>query len=89
MKKVTIEEVLEIINKNVEADAIVLEQVNDNLSELGMESITFIQIIVEIEETFECEIPDSKLLLSEMDTVQKMYDVLQELYESQLVQANS
>ena len=48
-----------------------------------MDSITFIQIIVKLEETFDCEIPDSKLLISEMDTVQKIFDVLQELYKAQ------
>lgn len=85
MKIVTARAVLEIINKCIENDAIVQEQLNDNLSEFGVDSIKFIQIIVELEEAFECEIPDSKLLMSKMDTVQKIYDVLQELYESQLL----
>ena len=31
---------------------------------------------------FECEIPDEKLLITEMDTVQKMIDVLQALYDN-------
>lgn len=85
MKEVTKEEILDIINNAIEGDAIDLEQLDDDLSELGMDSIKFIQIIVEIEETFECEIPDSKLIITELNTVQKIFDVLQELHESQTV----
>ena len=48
-----------------------------------MDSITFIQIVVALEEEFECEIPDEKLLITEMDTVQKMLDVLQSIYDNQ------
>ena len=83
MKEVTKEIILDIINENMEESVIASNQLNDDLYELGMDSIVFIQIIVKIEEIFECEIPDSKLLISELNTVQKIYDVLQELYESQ------
>ena len=83
MKEVTKEEILDIINNAIDGDAIDLEQLDNDLSELGMDSIKFIQIIVELEETFECEIPDSKLLITELNTVQKIFDVLQELHESQ------
>ena len=82
MKLVTVADVLNVIN-NTEKLAISQEQIEENLPDLGMDSITFIQIIVGLEEVFDCEIPDSNLLISEMDTVKKMFDVLQELYESQ------
>ena len=82
MKEVTINRILDVINEfeNIEIND---KQLDEKLSELGMDSITFIQIIVKLEETFDCEIPDSKLLISEMNTVHKMFDVLQELYEAQ------
>ena len=48
-----------------------------------MDPISFIQIIVAWEEEFDCEIPDEKLLITEMDTVQKMIGVLQALYDDQ------
>lgn len=82
MKKATKEKILEIINENMENESITLDRFNDDLSELGMDSICFIQIIVGLEEAFDCEIPDSKLLITEMNTIQKMFDVLQELYEA-------
>lgn len=83
MKEVTVEGVLRVINSldNIEVSA---EQLDESLPDLGMDSISFIQIVVGLEETFDCEIPDSKLLISEMNTVQKMLDVLQELYEMPL-----
>ena len=43
----------------------------------------FVRIIVALEEEFDCEIPDEKLLITEMDTVQKMVDVLQSIYDNQ------
>ena len=84
MKEVTVEGVLRVINllDNIEVSN---EQLDESLPDLGMDSISFIQIVVGFEEAFDCEIPDFKLLISEMDTVQKMIDVLQELYEMPLV----
>lgn len=81
MEKVTVEGILRVINSldNIEVSN---EQLNEYLPNLGMDSISFIQIVVGLEETFDCEIPDSKLLISEMDTVQKMIDVLQGLLSS-------
>ena len=82
MKAVTAEGVLNIIN-TIGKFKITQEQVEDNLPNLGMDSITFIQIIVALEETFECEIPNEKILITEMNTVQKIIDVLQTLYDEQ------
>ncbi len=82
MNAVTIENVLDVVNSTEKLE-VTKEQLDDNLPDLGMDSITFIQIIVALEEKFECEIPDEKLLITEMDTVQKIIDVLQALYDEQ------
>jgi len=82
MKEVSTAIVLEVINRSENME-ISQEQLEDSLPELGMDSITFIQIVVALEEEFECEIPDEKLLVTEMDTVQKMLDVLQSIYANQ------
>ena len=57
MKEIKLMDVINVINKseNLKLSA---SQSEDNLSELGMDSITFIQIIVGLEEAFDCEIPD-------------------------------
>ena len=79
MEIVTIDKIVSIINGIMKDNQITTEQVNDDLSGLGMDSISFIQIIVALEETFDCEIPDTKLFLSQLNTVQKMYEMLDEL----------
>lgn len=76
MKEITKEEILEIVN-SVQGMEVTVDQCDDDLLELGLDSIKFIQIIVSLEETFECEIPDEKLLLTEMNSVNKMLEVFQ------------
>lgn len=76
MKKVTKHKITEVVNANIDNGAVTSEQYDNDLSELGMDSIRFIQMIVSLEEEFECEVPDSKLILTEMNTVNKIYEVL-------------
>lgn len=82
MKEVSTALVLEVINRSENME-VSQEKLKDSLPEMGMDSITFIQIVVALEEEFECEIPDEKLLITEMDTVQKIVDVLQSVYDNQ------
>ena len=63
MKEITVERVIEILNANIENAEVSEDKLDEDLSELGMDSITFIKTIVALEEEFECEIPDSKLLI--------------------------
>ena len=78
MNEIEISKIVEIIQSNLENMLISQNQYNDDLTTLGMDSITFIHIIVELEENFDCEIPDSKLLISEMNTINKIAVVLEE-----------
>lgn len=82
MKKITTEEILRVIN-SVDNITVSAEQTDESLIDLGMDSISFIQVVVGLEESFDCEIPDSKLLISEMDTVGKIFAVLKSIYEEQ------
>ena len=83
MKKIAVNQVLEILNANLEDSPITTDELDTSLMDLGMDSITFIQVIVALEEEFECEIPDEKIMISEMDTVQKIINILQSLYDKQ------
>lgn len=83
MKKIAVNQVLEILNANIEDSPITTDELDTSLMDLGMDSITFIQVIVALEEEFECEIPDEKIMISEMDTVQKIINILQSLYDKQ------
>ena len=82
MKDVNIERVVDVIRR-VGGIKIEQDQLNSNLTKLGMDSIRFIQIVVALEEEFDCEIPDSKLLFSELDTVNKIVGILHMLHEGQ------
>ena len=82
MKKITTEEILRVIN-SVDNITVSAEQTDESLIDLGMDSISYIQVVVGLEESFDCEIPDSKLLISEMDTVGKIFAVLKSIYEEQ------
>lgn len=93
MKEIKIEHILKIVNENLllddleigdsgkeeEKSIVTKDGKDDDLVEYGMESISFIRIIVALEEFYECEIPEDKLLISEMGTVQKIMDVLYQL----------
>lgn len=73
------EKVLGIINKNMANAVIGYDQMAENLLELGMDSMEFIKVIVELEDAYKIEFPDEKLILSEMNTVDKIVEVLLEL----------
>ena len=79
MKEISAAKIVDVINSNIEEINLTSEQLDVNLTELGMDSYAFIRIIVALEEAFDCEIPDSKLIISEMDTVEKIIAVLQEI----------
>ena len=71
MEDISKERLIELIRNNiVDAKFQELDEKQD-ITELGMDSIGFIQLIVEIEDEIGKEIPDSYLLLEEMNTLQK------------------
>ena len=79
MKEITVEKVIEILNASIENAKLTANKLDEDLSEFGMDSITFIKIIVALEEEFEREIPDSKLLIGEMNTANKIFQVLKDI----------
>ena len=49
---------------------------DNSLTDLGMESMDFVYIIVEIEEKFEIEIPDEMLFRGELDSIHQLAEVV-------------
>lgn len=70
IKRIIIEEL------KLEAESVNLLPDSD-LRELGMNSITFIKIIVEIESKLNIEYPDEKLLITECGTLKIIVDVVE------------
>ncbi len=79
-----LDKILKIVNDNIENSEVSSDKFDDELSALGMNSISFIQIIVLIEETFNIEVPDEKLLITEMGTINKMLEVIVTLIENDI-----
>ena len=52
------------------------EMLDFDLVLLGMDSLTFIKIIVAIEEEFKCEFADEVLLISQLNTINKLYQAM-------------
>lgn len=78
MANITVEKVIEILNENLENIELNEALLDSDLTELGLDSLMFVQIIVALEDEFDLEIPDSKLMIGEMNTVSKIIEVLKE-----------
>ena len=83
MREDILDKVLKVLNANLENTEITFEQTEDDLSALGMDSIVFIRLVVALEEAFDIEIPDEYLLITEMNTLSKMTDVISTVLDHQ------
>ena len=83
MREDILDKVLKVLNANLENTEITFEQTEDDLSALGMDSIVFIRVVVALEEAFDIEIPDEYLLITEMNTLSKMTDVISTVLDHQ------
>lgn len=75
---VSAEKVLQIINIVLDSP-LTQEHIDSDLSALDIDSITFIRLIIALEEAFEVEIPDEYLLMTQLNTVRKIQQVLSDL----------
>jgi len=71
--------VFQIVNEHITKNEITPDQVSEDLQLLGMDSITFIRIVVALEEALEIEVPDNYLLMNEMNSVDKILSVVNSL----------
>lgn len=66
------EEILNIYRQYMTIDE---EQLDVDLTLLGMDSLNFIKLIVDIEDRYNIVFPDEKLTMVEMNTFNKLYNV--------------
>ena len=83
MREDILDKVLKVLNANLENTEITFGQTEDDLIALGMDSIVFIRVVVALEEAFDIEIPDEYLLITEMNTLSKMTDVISTVLDHQ------
>jgi acyl carrier protein len=67
------EMVKEIINLKEPIESI---KVDTNLQSVGMDSIAFIKIVIEIENHFDIEFPDEKLLITQAGTIKDLCEII-------------
>lgn len=80
MDKETLNSIINIVNATLPSNLLLdIQNINDDLETIGIDSLSFIQIIVAIEDEFECEIPDSKLIVNELNTIKKIYSIISAL----------
>ena len=78
------EKVLDIIKTNIGIE-IYPWQFDEDLNVIGIDSISFIQIVVALEDNFEIEIPDEKLLMEEMGTFNKITMVVASAFNPRVI----
>lgn len=76
------QKIINIVNDVLTDANLTTNQVDENLQKTGMNSIEFIRIVVLLEVEFELEIPDEILLITEMNTINKMCNVIDVTKES-------
>lgn len=76
--KAIIDGILDIINENIENANIKHDQLDEDLSQRGMDSIKFISIVIALETAFEIEYPDDFLLITQSNTLKKLADIVSE-----------
>ena len=55
--------------------------IDDDLCELGMNSIKFIRSVVEIENVFGIEFPDDRLILKESNSISKLMEIISQVLD--------
>lgn len=70
------QKILDIINSNIENANLQLNQADDDLVAIGMDSIKFVSIVVALEEIFEIEYPNDYLLITQSNTLKKLESIV-------------
>jgi acyl carrier protein len=56
-------------------------EIDTRLENVGLDSITFIRIVVQIEDCFDMEFPDDKLLLTQAGTIKDLCEIVMSVKE--------
>lgn len=70
------EQIKKIIQNELSSSNIIIE-LNDNLDDLGVNSVEFIKIVVSIESAFDFEFDDEMLLITKFPTVRSMVEYVE------------
>ena len=86
MKRVvSVSEILDIINSILEDRVLTEQEINEDLQSLGLTSVTFVIMVVELEDTFGIEIPDEYLLFTRLPSVAVVHEVITSLVNNEVI----
>lgn len=68
-----------IVQECLKYEKISQDQYQTDLREFGMNSFSFVSLIITLEEIYNIEFPDSVLFISEMNTIDNIYTIIDEL----------
>lgn len=77
MKNEHIEKIVSIVDSIIEKAVITSLMLDDDLRQIGMDSISFIRIVVSLEDEFAIEFPDDYLLIEKMSTLNKIISTVE------------
>ena len=75
MEEIRKKRILKVLHKHIDFSEDEID-FDEDLVGLGMDSMAFVKIVVSLEDEFQCEVPDEKLLIPEMNTINKILNVL-------------
>lgn len=75
--KLELVNLITVIFQNTGFDADVIEEL-DFVDDLGMDSVTFISIVIEIESYFDIQVPDDYLLINKFRSVARIMSIIEE-----------
>ena len=82
VRKPELNEIIEIVNSFSEDVKVSEKEAEKSLVDLGIDSLVFVSFIVELEERFDFEFPDYLLTFNELDSVRKIFETMNSLYDA-------
>ena len=73
MQKISIENIMTVFNTFVESVELNQNDMDTDIASFGIDSLTFIRLIVMLEEEFGIDFPDEHLIASETNTINKIF----------------
>lgn len=80
MKKPELCKIIDTLNSVLEDNKITVEDREKSLLQAGIDSIDFITFIVQLELDFDFEFPDYLLNINELDSINRMYEIMDKIY---------
>lgn len=67
------DEVAKIICRELDIETV---DYNENLIDLGLDSLKYVKLIIEIEDYYDIEFPDEKLVIKESNSILKLSEII-------------